>query len=244
MSLYDNVRDLPLTVEGYGLEGLEQQVSSGFLRKTTIIRLHGPARRVSARTSPTRRPSTIFPRRRGRFTTSPESGRSTRSRSISTTLELFDHEPDQHAYLDYRRWGYESAALDLALRQAGLSLGAAVGRQPEPLTFVVSMRLGEPPTTDRFNAWLAHYPGLRFKLDADARLVRGADRRARARPAPSTRSTSRGSTTARASTPCPTPRSTRGSSPVSRTPGSRTPHSRPRRCAVLEPENAASPGMR
>ena len=82
------------------------------------------------------------------------------------TLELFDHEPDQHAYLDYRRWAYESAALDLALRQAGLSLGAAVDRQAELLTFVVSMRLGEPATTARLNAWLAHDPELRFKLDA------------------------------------------------------------------------------
>ena len=36
------------------------------------------------------------------------------------TLPLFDHEPEQHAYLDYRRWAFESAALDLALRQAGL----------------------------------------------------------------------------------------------------------------------------
>ena len=57
-------------------------------------------------------------------------------------------------------------ALDLALRQAGLSLGDAVGRAPTPLTFVVSMRLGEPATTDRLRAWLDLYPGLRFKLDA------------------------------------------------------------------------------
>ena len=28
------------------------------------------------------------------------------------------------------------------------------------------MRLGEPATTDRLRAWLGHYPGLRFKLDA------------------------------------------------------------------------------
>ena len=82
------------------------------------------------------------------------------------TLPLFDHEPEQHAYLDYRRWSFESAALDLALRQAGLSLGSAVGRVPRPLTFVVSMRLGEPATTERLRAWIDHYPGLRFKLDA------------------------------------------------------------------------------
>ena len=41
MSLYYAVRDMPLTVDGYALDGLEQDVSSGFLRKTTVIRLHG-----------------------------------------------------------------------------------------------------------------------------------------------------------------------------------------------------------
>ena len=38
----------------------------------------------------------------------------------------------------------------------------------ESLTFVVSMRLGEPATTDRVRAWLELYPRLRFKLDATA----------------------------------------------------------------------------
>ena len=43
------------------------------------------------------------------------------------TLPLFEHEPERHAYLDYRRWAFESAALDLALRQAG-SLARRRGR--------------------------------------------------------------------------------------------------------------------
>ena len=41
MSLYDAVRDLPLVIDDYALDGLEQQVSSGFLRKSTVIRLAG-----------------------------------------------------------------------------------------------------------------------------------------------------------------------------------------------------------
>jgi hypothetical protein len=32
VSLYDTVRDLPLVIESFALDGLEQQVSSGFLR--------------------------------------------------------------------------------------------------------------------------------------------------------------------------------------------------------------------
>ena len=144
MSLYDSVRDLPLTVEGYDLEGLEQHVSSGFLRKTTVIHLRGAGEEGLGEDVTYEATEHDLSQSQGPIhDLAGEWTLDTFSQHLET-LELFDHEPDQHAYLDYRRWGYESAALDLALRQAGLSLGAAVGRHPEPLTFVVSMRLGEP----------------------------------------------------------------------------------------------------
>jgi hypothetical protein len=65
------------------------------------------------------------------------------------------------ASADYRRWALESAALDLGLRQNGLSLGAAVEREYRPVRFVVSTR------GDAF-AWLEHNPQLELKLDPDA----------------------------------------------------------------------------
>ena len=65
----------------------------------------------------------------------------------------------------YRTWAYESAALDLALRQAGQPLHAVLGREPRPLTFVVSLRLGEPPSLEPLTRRLERYPTLRFKLD-------------------------------------------------------------------------------
>jgi L-alanine-DL-glutamate epimerase-like enolase superfamily enzyme len=80
-------------------------------------------------------------------------------------FELFADEPQMKAFLDYRRWAFESAALDLALRQAGRSLASAVGREPRPVTFVVSMGLGDDPSADKVRRWLDLYPGLRFKLD-------------------------------------------------------------------------------
>ena len=90
-------------------------------------------------------------RARGRSARSPASStRSTSSRTAS---------PDQAAYRDYRRWAFESAALDLALQQAGRSLGEALGRPPQPLTFVSSTRAAS------LDGWLALYPALRFKLD-------------------------------------------------------------------------------
>ena len=70
------------------------------------------------------------------------------------------------AFRDYRRWAFESAAADLALRQAGRSLADVLGREPQPITFVVSLRLGEPPSAEPVTRRLAAYPGLRFKLDA------------------------------------------------------------------------------
>ena len=63
-----------------------------------------------------------------------------------------------HASLDYRRWAFESAALDLALRQAGATLGEVVGREPAPLRFVVSTR-------HDVRDWLAVAPELEFKVD-------------------------------------------------------------------------------
>ena len=41
MSTYELIADLPLTIEGYDLEGLTQHVSSDFERKSTIVHLRG-----------------------------------------------------------------------------------------------------------------------------------------------------------------------------------------------------------
>ena len=69
-------------------------------------------------------------------------------------------------YRRYRRWGYESAALDLALSQVGgCPSHEALGREPQPMTFVVSLRLGEPASLEPLQQRLANYPSLRFKLD-------------------------------------------------------------------------------
>jgi hypothetical protein len=65
--------------------------------------------------------------------------------------ELFAHAPQHEVVRNYRRWAYEAAALDLALRQAGARFDEIVGRVPEPVRFVVSH--GSPP-------------GARLKVDA------------------------------------------------------------------------------
>ena len=167
MSLYDSVRDLRLVVDGYELEGLALQARPEFLRKTTVVRLHGAGEEGIG--EDVTYDAEEHDRQQTRGAALPLSGSWTIG-SFShhlATQPLFDPPPERDVYAHYRRWAFESAALDLALRQAGSSLGDAVGREVEPIEFVVSMSLGEPPSTDRFDAWLALYPDLRFKLDAN-----------------------------------------------------------------------------
>jgi hypothetical protein len=80
-------------------------------------------------------------------------------------LDLFPMPAQREASRNYRTWAFESAALDLALRQSATSLQAVLGRVIEPLSFVVSLRLGEPPSASPVKRRLAIYPWMRFKLD-------------------------------------------------------------------------------
>jgi len=167
VSLYDDVRGLPLEIEGYSLEGLELQARSDFLRRTTVVHLHGAGEEGIGEDVTYHAEEHEFSQKLGPLF--PLAGAwklHTFSQHLGA-LPLFPQEPEQHAYWDYRRWAYESSALDLALRQAGLSLGQAVHREPRPVHFVVSMGLGSPPSTERLHSWLGLYPELRFKLDAD-----------------------------------------------------------------------------
>jgi hypothetical protein len=75
------------------------------------------------------------------------------------TLDDLSRRLDEFDLPDYRRWAFESAALDLALRQAGRSLDDVVGRPYRPVRFVASTRTDVGP-------WLENDPALEFKLDA------------------------------------------------------------------------------
>src|SRR6185312_5472326 len=60
-------------------------------------------------------------------------------------LELWQDEPEMEASHDYRRWAFESAALDLALRQNDTSFAEAVERAYSPVRFVASTRADIAP---------------------------------------------------------------------------------------------------
>jgi hypothetical protein len=84
------------------------------------------------------------------------------------TLELWPAPPEWEVALRLRNWAFESAALDLALRQAGRSLHDVLGLEAQPVRFVNSLGLGEEPSIEPLLRRLARSPGVRFKLDAQA----------------------------------------------------------------------------
>jgi hypothetical protein len=167
VSLFDAVRALPLEIEGYELQGLEVQARPDFLRKTTVVRLWGGGEEGLGEDVTYH--AELHDTQRERGPVLPLAGMwALKTFSDHLALQpLFEEEPPMHAYHDYRRWAYESAALDLALRQAGRSLGEAAVREARPVSFVVSMGLGAPPAIDAVREWLDLYPTLRFKLDAN-----------------------------------------------------------------------------
>jgi hypothetical protein len=83
-------------------------------------------------------------------------------------LELWPQPPEWDVALRLRNWAFESAALDLALRQAGRSLHDVLGLEPQPVRFVNSLGLGEEPSIEPVRRRLARSPDVRFKLDAEA----------------------------------------------------------------------------
>jgi L-alanine-DL-glutamate epimerase-like enolase superfamily enzyme len=162
MSLYEHVAELPLELDSYSFEPLETQVSSEFTRVTTVVHLRGGGEEGVGEDATYD----------GKLHPPPADLPLARARTLDELSSLLEGRdlfpgatPGMDAFRLYRRWAFESAALDLALRQAGSSLAAAVGREPRPVTFVVSTRLPDPPSATPLLRLIARFPGTRFKLD-------------------------------------------------------------------------------
>jgi hypothetical protein len=166
VSTYARLAELQLEIESYELEGLEREVSSDFVRLTTLVRLRGGGHEGVGEDVTYTALDQIGFQDAGREV--PLAGAydiESFSRLVER-LDLWGAPPEIGVSSLYRRWAFESAALDLALRQAGRSLPEVLEREPRPLEFVVSLRLGDPPSTEPLRRRLDDYPGLRFKLDA------------------------------------------------------------------------------
>jgi L-alanine-DL-glutamate epimerase-like enolase superfamily enzyme len=162
---YARIAELPLEIESFELERLELVISPEFTRVTTVIHLRGGGEEGVGEDVTYGVPEQTTFQVEGPGL--PLAGSRTLEgfSELLDTLELFAEKPAMPAYRDYRRWALESAALDLALRQAGLSLAETLGREPRPVQYVASMRLGEPASLEPLQRWLEVYPELRFKLD-------------------------------------------------------------------------------
>jgi L-alanine-DL-glutamate epimerase-like enolase superfamily enzyme len=166
MAAYDALAELPLVIDGYELEARSRQAGE-WVRRTTIVHLRGGGEEGLGE-------DVIWdPELQGAQQDAgpvlPLAGEWTLGTLSShlETLDLFGGTAlERKEYFRYRRWAFESAAADLALRQSGRSLASVFGREPRPITFVVSLRLGEPPSLEPVTRRLAAYPFLRFKLDS------------------------------------------------------------------------------
>jgi hypothetical protein len=165
VSTYATLSSLPVQVDSYELEALERAVSSDFTRLSTVIRVRGGGHEGVGEDVTYDALDHVALQDAG--PNLPLAGKWTLDSfgAKVADLDLFPAEPVRDVSRLYRRWAYESAALDLALRQAGISLADALGREPRPVTFVVSLRLGRPPSLDPVSRRLEAYPTLRFKLD-------------------------------------------------------------------------------
>jgi L-alanine-DL-glutamate epimerase-like enolase superfamily enzyme len=165
MRTWELVAGLPIHVEGYGLEPHAIPLRDS-ARRTTVIRLEGGGHAGVGEDVSYDADAQLAFQRAGAH--QPLAGATTLA-GFSELLDGLELWPDpaksEMPTPDYRRWAYESAALDLALRQAGRSLGEALDRDPRPVTFVVSPGLGDPPSVEPLRRRLELYPELRFKLD-------------------------------------------------------------------------------
>lgn len=166
MSTFAQLADLCLDVEGYSLVPLSAELSPEFIRRCTLVQLSGGDAIGLGEDV------VYIPEEHVAF----ERAGAVHDLSGSWTLaefcehveglDMFPVAPENEVSRLYRLWAFQSAALDLALRQNGLTLHAALGREPQPMRYVASTRLGEPPSLEPVVRRLALDPTLRFKLDA------------------------------------------------------------------------------
>lgn len=185
MRLYNQVKDLPLVIDSYDLTFDKQNCTGDFARASIVLSVQAPAPGAPK----FGRPCTQIALH-GRGATGygedvtydevdhhafieapielPLAGKHTIA-TFSAALggiDLFPgREPEREVSRHYRRWAIESAALDLALKQTETDLATVLGREYVPIRFVVSNRLGDPPTFDRIATWLGLNSDLEFKLD-------------------------------------------------------------------------------
>ena len=166
MPLYARIADLEIQVDSYRLEGLEMDTGAGWVRKSTVIRLEGTGLEGCGEDVTYQPEDQVRFQELGRDL--PLTQRGT-FEGFSQSLDAFDlffgQAPADPAARLYRRWSFESAALDLALQQNGVSLAKALDLPLARLRFVSSLGLGPDGDMKPILTRLDRNPGLEFKVD-------------------------------------------------------------------------------
>jgi hypothetical protein len=166
-SLWPRLAGLPLLVEACEYDRLHATLAHESERVTTHVRLAGAgAGGLGEDVSPFREDGTTLHETRPAL---PLEGEWTLAGFCDhlATLELFPQPPEWAGAIRFRNWAFESAALDLALRQTGRSLHEILGLEPQPVRFVNSLGLGKEPSIEPLRRRMDRSPGVRFKLDAE-----------------------------------------------------------------------------
>ena len=142
MTLYDRIAGFPLKIESYNLETVDREQLGGRTRTTTLVSLQGDgvvgrgedviydeADHHALVDAEAETDGSLFALA-GEYTTD----------EFSAHIEELDffptREPERDAFHHYRRWAFESAALDLALKQADTNLADALDREYDPIQFI------------------------------------------------------------------------------------------------------------
>jgi L-alanine-DL-glutamate epimerase-like enolase superfamily enzyme len=165
---YALIAELPLEIERYSLEPLSQPIGPDRVRRTTVMHLSGGGEQGAGEdATPIEEEQLAFQAGGARLEVAGGWTIDSFTSHVATVdMVTASSDPQMGAWTtSFRQWGFESAALDLALRQAGRSLADALGRPSHPLTFVNSMHLADPPSFEPIRTRLELFPALRFKLD-------------------------------------------------------------------------------
>lgn len=161
--MYDVIESLPITVDTVTFEGKRIETEKRAFERT-IVQLYGDGTAGFGEDT----------------TPSIEAHEHLRSEGLSLpagdhTVGAFSNALDANSLLTaqtvhrdnlgHLRWAIESAALDLALKQSGQTIGTVLGRAYDPVAFVASPQLGDPPSVRPVCRLLNEDPDLEFKVD-------------------------------------------------------------------------------
>ncbi len=164
IDLWSAVEDLPIAIESFSCEALVPSGPTGLEdHSTTQLRLQGRGEEgVGEQVGMGDAQESL------RASDFPLTGEWVTLAGFLAHVEEIDMWPEPPEYelqRNWRRWTFESAALDLALRQSATSLPEILGRTPQPVRFVNSFGLGDPPDAEKVANRRAMHPTVGFKLD-------------------------------------------------------------------------------